>query len=112
MEFDQAKIDAAVAKYKAEKAQRDQKNAEAEAQLAQEKTIREAFYADKSEKQRLSEIHTAAKDYKCECCGKPIEAGTQYRRQNIPTGYGIPEGTHYTPRITHTVCTIEGGTPK
>ena len=58
---------------------------------------------------RLNEIHTAQKEYVCECCGKAIAKGTEYRRANIPTGYGHFEGTHFQQRITHLVCAITGG---
>lgn len=88
--------------YKAQREAKQKENQIAQQQLTQHQTLAKARY----EAARLNEIHTAKKDYECECCGKTIPKGTQYRRQNIPTGYGFLEGTHYTQRITHLVCNM------
>ena len=90
--------------------QREQRQAE-QAQLdAQAQTLKVAA-TENIEKKRLSEIHTAKKEYVCECCGKLIAKGMKYRRQSIPVAYGfvssVKTTTQYVQRITHLVCSVE-----
>ena len=93
-------------------AARKNKQAMNEAQYQQIKQQRQAQQEAAKAKfaaARLNEIHTHTKDTElfCDGCSKLIPRGAQYRRQNIPVGYGFLEGTHYTQRITHIVCTAE-----
>lgn len=90
-------------KYVSERAIRERENQQAQAQTEQHQAAAKARY----QAHRLNQIHTAKQDYECECCGKTIPKGTQYRRQNIPVGFGFMEGTHFTQRITHLVCSME-----
>ena len=77
-----------------------------EEEIQRQRNQLKTYVRAKVEATRLNEIHTAKKEYLCECCGKAIQKGTEYRRQNIPIGYGFMEGTHYQQRITHLVCSI------
>lgn len=97
-----------LAQYHAEKAKRDAENQALDQETLERRTLIQA----KINAMRLNEIHVATKDYMCQCCGKTISKGSQYRRSNIPTGYGALEGTHYTQRITHLVCAITKEGPK
>jgi len=90
------------AEYKAKQAAQQAENQLLEQQKQQHQEAAKARF----QAARLNEIHTATKDYECQCCGKTIPKGSQYRRQNIPVGFGFVEGTHYQQRITHLVCVV------
>jgi hypothetical protein len=96
-----------IARFEAErKAKQTMNEAEYQEIKQQRLKLQEAAKA-KFAAARLNEIHTATKEYICECCGRTIPKGIEYRRQKISVGYGFLEGTHYQTRITHLVCTAE-----